>query len=316
MKITFLTAICRQLQDVLSETPLQEEKIRSLNTKIQQIIEQSLDKGTEESIKRKFHLDNLDEFSKKDAKQMLASRIFTEILQDCDQEDVDKIADCYEKFLHKSHPLRFSKEIPLDPSKEGLAKKYSKEGKIEYSKTTFKTILDSTTISQEDLYKTFMDELKNRYTSIHKRFLLKAEKATLYLGCTFQKALEKAQEDFLKNQYTPSKAVHHFFNVFNNMRMKNRFYKEKISKETFQDLIGNRVGGSGIRTPILIQDNPHINKLIEDCNNGSWKNGEERELIIDELPYEEEKNFQKLLGSIFNNPDFFHFLEKYFKSLE
>ena len=308
MKDVLLQHLCNYVLRLLPNIPdLDAETRKELEEKVKTIAAQALDSETSLNS-------GLDHIAKRHIKFTLITRILNEVLKDSPEEVISKVSQGVLNAIQESPPSLFTGEA--DPSKEGRAKKYEK-GQIEKKRgavpLSFATIGDQE-LTQSLLVATFRDELTTRYQKEYKNIFEEGLRGINFLSRIFEEALAETSKKIVEEKIEPSRRIHKFFQCFFGKHRKTE-YKEKITREIFKDLIGNRVaGGLGIKTPLDIHD-PLIKKLINDYKTGTWKEGETREIVIPYISSTEDRNFRPVLDAIQQLPEFTSIMTRYFESL-
>lgn len=311
MKEVLLQNLCNYVLDLLPTIPdLGDKEKEVLKEKIRTVALRALHK-------KSALFADFQELPETEVGRILISRILTEVLKDSSADVASKVVQSVMDTFQASPPALSnlvwdSADRSWDPTKEGQAKKYEKTGKKVYDPLSFST-WGNKPITQQQLADMFKDELATRYQSKYKNIFSEGRKGLDFLSKIFEEALEETSERIKKEGIDPERRLDKFFQCYLK-KHRNTQYREQITREIFQDLMGEHVGGYGTKTPLDLKD-PHIKRLVKEYENGTWKAKETRELITPYIADEEDRKFRPVFDEIQELPEFISIMRRYFNSL-
>lgn len=178
-------------------------------------------------------------------------------------------------------------------------------------KNSFEKIKDLEKPDEEEITEAFNDELGAKLSSkwasdraIHK----------LVTG-VFQDLLNQFSKS--QGEWTPEELLADFKKQLGTAIEKRNHVSESIDRDTFRDLIGEKVN-DGKRKPAddINLSSQGVKKLIEEYNNGNWLPNEERLLEYDVMNTDDKDKLQKIVEPILNSEAFDTTIINYFKRLK
>jgi len=281
---------CLDLLDVLSKTPDIDLEIKqSLAQKIGEIFARAADLDEWPQLVNDLTLS--DFAGQKKDEVPLATRILKRIGSDVPLDIQSKMI----RELFESHHPRT--RFPESPGyKEGRAKEYAAatmRAQEEKVPLTFDRAAGDR-LDLTEMVDTFRAELNERYSAIHGRVSPGGKRAIDFLSYLFQEALQECTDEVS------------FRSLFEKKIREKIIYREMVDRDVFEEFLKGPVN----------REDPNIAPLFKQYIDGSWKDGEEQELIIQEISDKEMPKFRTILDDVLDSHSFEETLEVYLRFRE
>jgi len=175
-------------------------------------------------------------------------------------------------------------------------------------RNNFEKTKDLEEIDQEDITGAFNDELA---FGLYPKFPADRNMHRLATGA-FEDLLDQFSED--KRGLSPAELLTNFKSQLRAAIEKRNHVRESVGRDTFRDLMGNKVK-DGKGKPADDIDLNSVKQLIQEYNDGTWPPEEERMLEYDAIPPDKLRKKMQLLASIIDSEAFHGVMLKYFGSL-